>query len=383
MNRIAVAETAVLADLTHDERRKIPALTGIRGYAALWVVGFHCAGMGWHHFTGTWARTEQVPFIITGYLGVELFFVLSGFILTKIYGTAVSNMVGLRDFAVGRVFRILPIYWLSLIMLALIAPLMDGKWLGGYIHNLANLTRCFLLIQSWVGHSTAWNPPGWSLSAEWLAYFVFPLLSIVSVKLRRPSIIIALALAALLTLRLIYYQSGYTSLNNVEGAFGLARCLCEFTIGVALGRLHQIGWTGARLGDGLLVAGLILLLPPMVAERFDFLAIVAFSFMVLSAGSHSRYAHALFGNRVAHFLGEISFSIYVLHWPVLELVFRFVPGTTPLVIALAAVPFAVVPLAWATWRWVEVPGQAAGRVVITRLRARDAARRSPATSFAE
>lgn len=134
------------------------------------------------------------------------------------------------------------------------------------------------------------------------------------------------------------------------------------------------------MGSGLLIAGLVLLLPPMVAERFDFLAIIAFSFMVLSAGSHSRYAHALFGNRVAHFLGEISFSIYVLHWLVLELVFRFVHEPTALVAALMAVPFVVVPLAWATWRWVEVPGQAAGRHVVARLRARDAARLSATSS---
>lgn len=251
----------------------------------------------------------------------------------------------------------------------------DGTW-------RVELDFVFILIQSWFGHPTAWNVPGWSLSAEWLAYIIFPLLALIFLRIRHPLLLIGCALLSLIALTLYYHRHGLSSLNDVNH-FGLARCLCEFTIGIALARLHQQGWTGARMGNGLLIAGLILLLPPMIHQQFDFLAIVAFSFLVLSAGSHSAFAHALFGNRVAHFLGEISFSVYVLHWLLLELVLRFVSSTSHLVFGLAAVPFAVIPIAWASWRWVEVPGQAIGRIVIGWLGARDAAQRAPVISSAK
>lgn len=372
--QVASEQAAILADLTHDRRRKIPALTGIRGYAALWVVVYHCISMGWLGLFGSSSRTDQVPFLLSGYLGVELFFILSGFILTKIYGQAIASGAGLRDFAIGRVFRILPVYWLSLAALVAIVPLMHGhRWQAPEEHSLSNLLRCALLIQSWVGLPSAWNVPAWSLSTEWLAYIAFPVLAIAAARIRRPTLIVGCALTALLALALLYRRHGLTSLNNIgsaQSSFGLERCLCEFAIGVAMARLHQIGWTGARLGNALLLAGLVVLLPPMVQERFDLLAIVAFSLLVLSAGSASPWAQALLGNRGAHFLGEISFSIYVLHWPLLELVFRFAAGPTSLIVALAVLPVAVIPLAWTTWRWVEVPGQALGRRLVARLRAR-------------
>lgn len=206
----------VLPGSTHDHRKKIPALTGIRGYAALWVVAHHCSNLGWLHFNGQPARTDQVPFLVSGYLGVELFFILSGFILTKIYGHVVFSGTGLRDFALGRIFRILPVYWASLVALGLMAPWMRGEWQGGAIHNLPNLILSFLLIQSWVGQPIVWNPPGWSLSAEWLAYFLFPVLAAVVIRFRRPAAIIGIAIAALLALRLVYVHLGYTRLNMCE-----------------------------------------------------------------------------------------------------------------------------------------------------------------------
>ena len=357
----------VIAEETHDHHRKIPALTGIRGYAAIWVVLHHCTNIGWFHFTGSLARTDDIPFLIPGYLGVELFFILSGFILIKIYGRTGYSFESICAFAIGRMFRVLPVYWLSLLMLAIITPLMQDRWLAPEPHSLSNWLRCFLLIQSWVKVPTAWNAPGWSLSAEWLAYFGFPILAMAMSRVRSKSLLIFIAGLSIYTLAFFYHRRFLVSLNNA-GSFGVERCLCEFTIGIALGRIHQLGMTGARFGSVSLFMGLVILLLPMIAERYDFLAIIAFGLMVLSAGSRSRYAHALFGNPIAHFLGEISFSIYVLHWVLLELVMRFVTAPISIVAGLVAIPFAVLPLAWVTWRWVEVPGQAAGRVVMARLR---------------
>lgn len=142
MINMAAAETAVLADLTHNKRRKIPALTGIRGYAALWVVMHHCVNLGWHQFTGTWASTNQTPFLISGYLGVELFFILSGFILTKIYGPSIVNIAGLRDFFVGRFFRILPVWWFSLLLFAFVGFLIGQEWSNTTEHGALNWILC-------------------------------------------------------------------------------------------------------------------------------------------------------------------------------------------------------------------------------------------------
>lgn len=362
-------ETAVLADLTRKRIPKIPALTGIRGYAACWVVFYHLDEYSHHPGQALFA-------IRSGYLGVDLFFLLSGFVLMLTYGLGMvaPGWGKVRDFAIGRVMRILPLHWLMLLAFALMVPILHGHWLLAMPHTAASMMIEAALVQGWLLRSSSWNPPTWSLSTEWLVYLVFPLLALVIGRIMRWWLALAGALGALLLLAVVCFASHQVGLDHVQ-RLGLLRCLLEFPAGMLLCRLWQLCALSRRQSEGFFIAGLTLLIAALLGRSLDILALPGFALLLLSCVGGSRSAQALFGNRVAHFLGEISFSIYLVHWLFLELALRaaevIAPGSLAARFALLPlVPLLTLPIAYLTWRRIEIPGQAVGRVWIADLRAR-------------
>ena len=154
----------VLEDRTRSGAPKIPALTGIRGVAAAWVVIFHLAVVA--EVAGL-LTMKQVPVLRSGYLGVDLFFILSGFVLMLTYGQSLSHMTraSLRDFWIGRVFRILPLHWTILGLFLLTGVMIDHDWVMTDRHDGLSFLASALLIQNWIFMPKVWNLPAWSLSA--------------------------------------------------------------------------------------------------------------------------------------------------------------------------------------------------------------------------
>lgn len=366
---VRVEEAEVLRDLTHDHRRKIPALTGIRGYAAMWVVLLHCFFLG-SRMAPDYVR--QVAILDHGYLAVDLFFILSGYVLLLSYGSKLSltNSPAVREFVVGRIFRILPLHWIVLTFLAILTIGHGPDWATLEPHTFKTFVLSLTLTQAWFNRPAVWNSPAWSLSAEWLAYVFFPLIAVGVKSLSSPRSTMAVTWLLLIGLVVLCCLVGQPTLNQVRVA-GLARALFEFTAGACIFRWQQLARPGTRTASGCFIGGLLLLAAAMAPAPADFLALPAFVLLVAACAADAPQARVIFGNRTAHFLGEISFSVYLLHWPLIELVIRFWPHGRPLALGLASVPIIMIPLAWATWRWIEVPGQAVGRSIIKRLRARD------------
>ena len=364
-------ERALLRDLTRKHIPKIPALTGIRGYAACWVVLYHIEEYSAHPGAPLFA-------LRSGYLGVDLFFLLSGFVLMLTYGTGAYPLrwPRVRDFAIGRFTRILPLHWSMLIAFAIITPLMHGHWLLAMPHTAASMGIEALLIQGWLFQESAWNPPTWSLSTEWLVYLSFPVQAFLYSRIAHWRLAAGGALGALLLLTAICFASHQVGLDHVK-RLGMLRCLLEFPAGMLLCRLWQLRGFSAREAQVLLMMALALFATALFGRTLDILALPAFSLMLLSSVGGSRMADALFGNRVAHFLGEISFSIYLVHWLFLELLLRAAelcaPGSLAMRVALLMLlPVVVLPIACLTWRRIEIPGQAVGRIIVARLRAQSA-----------
>src|SRR5262249_39676380 len=97
-----------------SERPEIRALTGIRGFAAVWVVLFH---LQWQGMYQAFPRLEAIrPLVDRGYLGVDLFFILSGFILTWNYGEALADWRPREHvrFEIVRLARIYPVHLATL-----------------------------------------------------------------------------------------------------------------------------------------------------------------------------------------------------------------------------------------------------------------------------
>lgn len=151
-------------------REHLPTLTGLRFLAALWVVLYHADLFFWAHplipASGMWWPLHTS--VDEGYLGVNLFFLLSGFILATVYLDGAGHLMGgLRAYAAGRVGRIVPVYLLSL---ALAWTFTD---LHG--HPLATGLATLLLLHAWLPwYPLLWNSVGWTLSDEAAFYTLFP-----------------------------------------------------------------------------------------------------------------------------------------------------------------------------------------------------------------
>ncbi len=165
-----------MSDLT-SARPRLPALTSLRFFAALHVMLFHLYNMKVLTGGGWYRKLASI-----GYVGVSLFFVLSGFILVYTYAGREMN---LRRFWQARFARIYPAYLFSLVLTApfffyVCIKLKDMDipffaWVKN--HLLLSSTLVPLLLQSWVPNAAlAWNSPAWSLSVEAFFYLLFPLI---------------------------------------------------------------------------------------------------------------------------------------------------------------------------------------------------------------
>jgi peptidoglycan/LPS O-acetylase OafA/YrhL len=363
------ASVEAISHVTASGRAKIPALTGIRGVAAVWVALFHI-GPVVARFLGF---AEPGAPISRGYLGVDLFFILSGFVLGMTSAPAMAEAFkpALGRFAIGRAFRILPLHWFVLGAILLLTVLFPNDSWGGSRSTWANFVACLLLVQAWgtpADWALSWNSPAWSLSAEWLAYFGFPILAVLACRLKNGKAALGLSALCLLALAAVMLASGDPSLQHT-GRLAAPRCVAEFTAGVLLWRAMDLGalrWIG---GGRALIAGLVLVGVAVAAgPPLELVAPFGFAALIVACASPTRAAATLFGARPIAFLGEISFSLYLTHTVVLagfEALIRLeglqaapLAGRFALTAGLAVATLTIPVL---TWRFIEIPGQMLGR----------------------
>lgn len=171
-------------------RAEIRQLTGVRFLAAIWVVLYHFQFM----IFGLVPELHPIAFLFdAGYLAVDLFFVLSGYIIAYQYLSAFPSGRGApgqyRRFLIKRLARIYPVHLVTLLLaIAVIAtgvligvaiPYPDSFTVWGAIQDL-------LLVRGWEPFPhQGWNFPAWSLSAEWFAYLLFPAVALLVAVARR------------------------------------------------------------------------------------------------------------------------------------------------------------------------------------------------------
>jgi len=351
------------------------ALTGIRGVAAAWVVLFH--------YTATAAvlfGTPAPPVVIaSGFMGVDLFFVLSGFVLGMSYADAVlaAPRPALKRFFVSRVFRIFPLHWAVLVVfgaLVLAAP----QHFAAPDRTLGNFLASWFLVHEWgLGSPWAWNWPTWSLSAEQAAYLLFPALVFGAAPwLRSRLVACALAAAALGLFVSILWLLGRDTIA-VTGGLAIPRCVLEFTAGYCLSRA-DLGALGERVLDRLFLAGVALVAAAAMWPPVQFAAPFGCALLV-AACTGSRFADAAFANPAVHFLGKLSYSIYLVHALLLVTFEVWVSaagmrGVGPVQQWLLGTAYlaSVLLVSYFTWRFIELPGQSVGRALMQSRRARPA-----------
>lgn len=291
--------------------RELRALTSVRGIAAWLVVLYHIrlsiAGL----------PQGAVDVLAKGYLAVDFFFLLSGFVIWMTWGDRLrtGGVTQVPAFLQRRIARIWPLHAVVLAGAVALALLMaaTGRHDGAEF-PFAELPLHLLLVQNWgFTDALAWNDPAWSISAELGAYLLFPFLAL-AIDWRRvppPAVIAAIGAGAVL-LAGVFAAADATTLGHGIPRLGLVRCVIEFAIGTAVAALW-LRWRDrphapALAATALAVAVLISPLPEPLRIPIGFAA--ALLALALTAGLRGNPVEG----RILHYLGEISYATYLGHF---------------------------------------------------------------------
>ena len=303
-------------------RTTLPGLTGLRFVAAFWVLLYHRREV----FEGfpPWF----VAIINRGFVGVSLFFILSGFVLAYNYVDESGLRVDLRTFLSARVARVYPVYLFALAMAA--PPFFHGLWLSNGAERAAFIGAALtapLMLQAWIPATAGvWNSPGWSLSDEAFFYLLFPLLvagffrigfkQLAAVALSMYVLSAALGLMSVLP---EFHGSGDWIYHNP------ALRLPEFVVGVALGCVYNRPvFNGLRTPHRWMfeISVALMILTLIVGRRWDnslfYTGILAPFFVaaILGLASNGNLWAGLLNSRLFVLLGEGSYALYLLHKPI-------------------------------------------------------------------
>ena len=345
---------------------RLDALTGVRALAALWVMMYHFSYIPF----GALHLLENVPAVNAGYLGVDLFFILSGFIITHTHRRDAGSLMrrAVLGFYVRRLARLYPVHLLMLVALLVIL------WLGHIFGVAANRPEAFrpidffynvILVQAWgVGTDLSWNFPAWSISCEWFAYLAFPLLAFGLTRITAPRAAIRWLAVTIAAFVLAYWLFDFDLGESMNGSRALARIAFEFTAGALCCRLTEL--TNLRtLPWTLLVLAATAVAVALSNTPARDLAIIGVSGVVIVAG---RYGDNLVARFLALpllvYLGEISYSLYMVHVPIRMTLGKFAehaidrlgPGFEEC-LAAAAFCLITVAIAAAVYHLVEVPAR--------------------------
>ena len=375
----------------------IRQLTGIRFVAAAWVLLYHLQGP--LTTIGVMAIPVVSDVIRVGRLGVDLFFALSGFILTYTY----VNRLGPRlvagatlEFWWLRLARIFPVHFvmlnvagLAVIVQAWVTGVQkDRPWL-----NPVDYVKQLLLVQEWGPHpERGWNVVAWSLSMEWLAYLLFPILILVLFRMHRRLPTWFLVAAWFLVLVPLLVRGSFTGDPYYTSSWGsIIRVLSEFTAGAITylivmrllppgksdptPRVERLATTVSVLMPVLVIAGALFLgrwsgaqtletltdpdaepLPPYFHLWLVPLLIVWIGALALSRRGQARWL----STETIVLGGVVSYSLYMTHlvwfgvWRAGMSAVGIESGPLYAISVVLAIAGSFV-IAWLMWRIVEEP----------------------------
>lgn len=332
----------------------IPSLTGIRGIAALWVMLFHI-GQGIPGYSLLpWLTGSS--FIENGFRGVDLFFILSGFIMMHVHAQdfTVLHRRTLWDFMIMRCIRIYPahlIVLLSILAVVIISPTYVA-WARAWnlpLHMPAYTPLSFFqtatLTTRWlVPDYGMWNGVTWSLSVELLAYTSLPILANLLSRTQSPAFCLCVAFGLLAAMLCLLVAIGNYDGGNPNRP-GLLRGFGGFAAGAALCRFSTVAHVTNRQSKWIISGSVSFIILLLLVPRFAILMPFGFAGLIMALAYRVGVINGLLSSRPAMFLGKISFSLYLVHiTPLLLLEWAFQTGhfpATPVLIATGIICYFV------------------------------------------
>ncbi|VVQ05991.1 hypothetical protein PS910_04314 [Pseudomonas fluorescens] len=294
----------------------VPALTGIRGYAALWVVLMHYTWVAGHVENNLF---DKITFY--GFAGVIVFLVLSGFVMAHVYPNLRSNTntASYFDYLYKRVVRIYPLHVATLLTFLLLVNI--GYPLATANDNNDTFILNMLLVHAWgFVNEFSWNAVSWTISVEMFAYLLFPFVLSFIYKLPKAAAALTLVAAVLFLKDLPYTQVlmalgvDTTGMVLANGNY-LAQFTFVFIAGVALYRLVEssTAWP-VWLCDTIMFSGIAVLGYACTVPFQPWLMMCGALLLIAGLLRNEGIGRAIFGNRLSVFLGDISYSLYLTHF---------------------------------------------------------------------
>jgi peptidoglycan/LPS O-acetylase OafA/YrhL len=315
-----------------EKSRRHEALDGLRGIAALFVVIYH---IPWtNHISNTNAAGNY-------FLFVDLFFMLSGFVLAASYLDRIRSAAELSHFIRLRFFRIYPLHFAVLIAFVLLEFVkVIGRQTGVMISERTPfsppdsfrdiLLNVFLVQSLNMTDHMSWNNPSWSISCEAAGYVAFAVATFSGMTRTKTFQIGAIPLA-MLGYALVLYLKGTL---NATYDLGVVRCLAGLCVGIWAYNLTQSTHLSFVRTEVLSIIALCLVFWVSIALGLavgatGVVVLPAFALALLYLHQDRGYGAKVLTSQSVRFLGRISYSIYMVHFLVLVLIEivikRFVP----------------------------------------------------------
>jgi peptidoglycan/LPS O-acetylase OafA/YrhL len=288
---------------------KILYLESLRGIAALTVA--------LHHFRVNTPIADNT-FVANGWLMVDFFFVLSGFVISLNYQEEIRTFSDLATFQIKRLLRLYPLHFVMLLVFLVIETAkyfvttkmgleadhaaFTANNVGSFLHNL-------VLTQSIFIDDTTWNGPSWSISAEFYTYIAFALL-VLAFRRNYAAFLVASSVMVLI---------GFISIFKIGYTFDIVRCFYSFFIGVlVLNLANRTRMTVSPTAMATIAGAIVVALSVVEWSAFEPVTLMfplLFGMLILSlvlSPAQGLLKRTLEDRRLVY-LGTISYGIYMVH----------------------------------------------------------------------